>query len=188
MAHSITNSYNPKRPKMPHRRATIDSPIGASSSRPSIKPKRRLTLPLRKSVQFSHLSEVCVLENQEEKTKIWYTGEDHQRFKRERISDVVNFRAQSRQKMPAGGGPSNPSSPGPFCPIGIEQLLSTKGMVEACSSRKNVIQQVLLEQHRQRIYGFRDPDLIAIVSVKLSSNALDASMKRGKFQEMAKFI
>ena len=218
MAHSLTSkfpAYNPKRSsKMPHRRATIDV-ASPSSQRPCIKPsiRRRLSLPpLRKSVQFSQLSEVCVIKLQPK--KIWYTGEDHQRFKRERISDVVSFRLQSRQNTttkpqaappastggsasgdrshgpssPSPSGPANPATSGSSCPVGLEQLLSNQGMNEAHSARKTVIQQVLLEQHRQRCCGYQDPLSIAIVSVRLSATACEGAVKRGKFQEMAKFV
>mmetsp|Transcript_2257 Transcript_2257/g.4936 ORF Transcript_2257/g.4936 Transcript_2257/m.4936 type:complete len:164 (+) Transcript_2257:829-1320(+) len=161
--------------------------------------ERRPSLPL-KSVQFSAFSEVRVFENPRVVTK-WYTGQDHQRFKRERISDVVSFRQRSSRsrggRQDNGNANSNnncgqqqatPPSSGSCCPVGLEQLLSTKGMLEAHSSRKLVIQSVLIEQNRQRTFGYRDPDSIAFLSLKLSANAFEGAQKRGKFQEMAKFM
>mmetsp|Transcript_25426 Transcript_25426/g.40006 ORF Transcript_25426/g.40006 Transcript_25426/m.40006 type:complete len:223 (-) Transcript_25426:199-867(-) len=181
------------------RRATVDTPC---LTRPYTKPRmeRRPSLPL-KSVQFSELSEVRVFENPRIVTK-WYTGQDHQRFKRERISDVVSFRQRSSRspggRQDNGNANSNnkssgqqqatPPSSGSCCPVGLEQLLSTKGMLEAHSSRKLVIQSVLIEQNRQRTFGYRDPDSIAFLSLKLSANAFEGAQKRGKFQEMAKFM
>jgi hypothetical protein len=148
---------------------------------------RRLSLPARKAVQFSELSEVCVVEHNA--SERWYTGEDHQRFKRERLSDVVAFREQSSRESSANT-PAQPAETSSVlrCPVGLEQLLSRKAMVEAHSQRKIVIRSVLLEQNRQRAYGLRDPDQIAYISVSLSSNAFDGAQKRGKFQEMAKFM
>lgn len=193
---AITDAYKPKI----HRRATVDAVPPGSLGRPNPRRMhRRLSLPV--SVKFSNLSEVCVFE-QVTPAEVWYTGEDHQRFKRERISDVVSFREQSRRNgnnhkkssssSSSGGGsaprPSNPASAGSCCPVGIEQLLSTKGLLEAHSNRKIVIQSVLSEQHRQRSFGFQDPNQIAILSVQLSAEAFEGAQKRGKFQEMAKFV
>ena len=73
-------------------------------------------------------------------------------------------------------------------PVGLEQRISTKGLLEAHSNRKIVIQSVLSEQHRQRSFGFQDPNQIAILSVQLSAEAFEGAQKRGKFQEMAKFV
>lgn len=154
--------------------------------------QRRLSLQT-KSVQFSNLSEVCVFEPSP--TKRWYTGEDHKRMKRERVNDVVAFRDQARRKDqgppssgPASSAPSSPTSAGSSCPVGLEQLLSTKAMFEAHSNRKIVIKSVLLEQNRQRSFGFQDPDQIAFISVQLTTQAFEGAQKRGKFQEMAKFM
>lgn len=177
MVLSFSDVYNLKREsKTPHRRATVDAPC---LTRPKPRVERRRSLPLKKSVQFSGMSEVCVFEPCP--SKEWYTGEDHERFKRERISDVVSFRERSRRQS------ANPAS-GSCCPVGLEQLLSTKGMLEAHSNRKIVIKSVLIEQNRQRTFGFRDPHQIAILSVRLSTEAFKGAQKRGKFQEMAKFM
>ena len=72
--------------------------------------------------------------------------------------------------------------------MGVEQLLSTKGAYEAAANRKQVIQSVLYEQNRQRLFGVYNPDQLAYLSVHMSAEALDGAVKRGKFQEMAKFI
>mmetsp|Transcript_14623 Transcript_14623/g.31807 ORF Transcript_14623/g.31807 Transcript_14623/m.31807 type:complete len:184 (-) Transcript_14623:184-735(-) len=183
MALSISDAYKPKREsKTPRRRATVDTPC-LGLARPKQKMQRRLSLPLKKSVQFSELSEVCVFEPSP--TKRWYSDEDHHRFKRERISDVVSFREQSRQNM---GASINPPSASPCCPVGLEQLLSTEGMLEAHSNRKTVIQSVLREQNRQKFFGVQDPVKMAFLSFRLSAEALEGAQKRGKFQEMAKFV
>lgn len=178
MALSISDAYRPKRvSKKAHRRATVDTPCLA---RPKQKLVRRFSLPL-KSVQFSEMSEVFVFEPST--VKRWYTCEDHQRMKRERVSDVVSFRVQARQKKSA-----RPESAGACCPVGLEQLLSTKAMYEAHSNRKIVIHSVLQEQNLQRSFGYQNPDKIALLSYKLSAQAFAGAQKRGKFQEMAKFI
>lgn len=186
MALSVNATYKSNRKresKTPHRRATVDT---TCLSRPKPKHERRLSLQLKKNVQFSELSEVCVFD-QPTPSKRWYTGEDHQRFKRERISDVVSFREQARSKS-RNVAASPPAQEAQCCPVGLEQLLSTKGMLEAHSNRKVAIKSVLIEQYRQRSFGFRDPDQIAILSFRLSAEALEGAMKRGKFQEMAKFM
>ena len=188
-----------------HRRVTVDSPCLVS--RPKI--SRRASLSnMPKNVQFSSASEVCIIETSPtSRTKQWYTGDDHLRFKRERITDVVSLREQSRQKARWGSithptstslssaaasssaattNSSNPTEEA--CPVGVEQLLSTKGAYEAAANRKQVIQSVLYEQRRQRLFGVYNPDQLAYLSVHMSAEALDGAMKRGKFQEMAKFI
>lgn len=114
-------------------------------------------------------------------------------MKRERVQDVAMFRNQARQKKhsaPAAppAAPSNPGTDGANCPVGIEQLLSSRGMIEAHSNRETVIKSVLLEQNRQRTWGFQDPDQIALASFRFSAQAFEGAQKRGKFQEMAKFM
>lgn len=169
------------------RRVTVDSPCLVS--RPKI--SRRASLSdMPKNVQFSRTSEVCVIETSPTRTKQWYTGDDHRRFKKERITDVASLREQSRQKAPAASSAATNSfnPPDDTCPVGIEQLLSTKGAYEAAANRKQVIQSVLYEQNRQRLFGVHRPDQLAYLSVHMSAEALDGALKRGKFQEMAKFI
>lgn len=190
MSPSISDAYAPKSKRVskpaPHRRrVTVDTPCLSRPKPMARRVERRPSLPIKKSVSFSHMSEVCVFEPSPASEE-WYTGRDHERFKRERLSDVVSFRERSRRQRQ--GGSSAPSSPGSCCPVGLEQLLSQRAMLEAHSGRKIVIRSVLVEQSRQRTCGVRDPDQIAFLSIRLSSYALEGALKRGKFQEMAKYV
>ncbi|KAL3816329.1 hypothetical protein ACHAXA_008400 [Cyclostephanos tholiformis] len=215
MTQSILNEYNPKRNmKTPHRRssdnhrrATVDN---ASLSRPPIphelsgltRPMRRHSLQEKKSVQFSSLSEVCLVEHHGPSFAYssWYNGLDQLRFKRERMSDVLSFRNKSRKTTAqeddsaasaASKGPCHPTTvrpESPCCPVGLEQLLSKGSSHEAQSRRRIVIQTVLLEQHRQRIFGYKDPDKIAFLYERATADSLQGAQRRGKFQEMAKFV
>lgn len=202
MALSISDAYKPKSQTARRgRRATVDAPCGLTA-RSNMKPEMKRRLSLQTRVEFSHTSEVCVFERSP--SHHWYTGEDHKRMKRDRVIDVVAFRDQARRNsqgpsMPtsssSSGGrsasssaPSSPASAGSSCPVGLEQLLSSKAMLEAHSNRKIVIKSVLFEQNRQRTFGFQDPDQIAFISVKLTTQAFEGAQKRGKFQEMAKFM
>ena len=172
------NSKSKKAPCRRRRRATIDTPTScmAQLGRPKPNKPRR-----RASVEFSELSEVCVVEPSSYKR--WYNGEDQQRFKMERTVDVVSIREMSKQPM-AYSAEEGESS----CPIGLEQLLSSRGMMATISTRKIVIKSVLLEQTRQRTFGLRDPHQIASVSERLSAEAFEGAQSRGKFQEMAKHV
>ena len=76
---------------------------------------------------------------------MWCSVEDYQRFKMERILDVMQLRVQAREKI---------SPTDSCCPVGVEQLLSKTGLLKARSNRKAVIQQVLLEQYCQIISGY----------------------------------
>lgn len=164
--------------KAPRRRVTVDLPSFTRPTRPL--PKRRLSLEVKKTVQFSEMSEVCVFDAPSP-TKIWYTGRSYERFKQERLADVMSFREFSKAK------PATPSF-GSCCPVGLEQLLSSKGIAEAHSNRRIVIRSVLIEQQRQQAVGCNDPNQIALLSVKLSEEAFKGAQKRGKFQELAKFM
>ncbi len=75
-----------------------------------------------------------------------------------------------------------------MCPVGIEQFLSSKALESAKMNRRLVIKTVLLEQTRQRAFGFRDPDQLAFVAEQVSTEALKGAQKRGKFQEMSRFV
>lgn len=215
---SLSEASCKRQSKTPHRRrATIDAApsyhhlsrggggFAHANNMPRKMMHRRLSLPVQKSVQFSELSEVCVVEH--DPTQRWYTGEDHRRFKRERFSDVVSFREQQQQQQrsqsiaaaaardqryPSDAPPppavmADPST-GAGCPVGLEQLLSSRAMAEAHSNRKIAIRSILLEQNRQRAYGFRDPDQIAYLSIRLTATAHEGAQKRGKFQEIAKLM
>ena len=158
------------------RRCSICGPCAV---RPIRKSERRCSLPpSKKSVQFSEISEVCIVEMSSDQK--WYTGEDQLRFKRERASDLLSF-----SKLATKNSTSAIDS---LCPVGLEQFLSAKKLLAVKSSRKSVIKVVLLEQMRQRAFGFQDPDQIALLSTMESSEALIVAQKRAKFQEMAKFV
>ena len=172
-----------KAPCRRRRRATIDTPASscmAQLNRPKPNKPRR-----RASVEFSELSEVCVVEPSSYKR--WYNGEDQMRFKMERTVDVVSIREMSKQKNNAAMAYSAEERES-SCPIGLEQLLSSRGMMATISTRKIVIKSVLLEQTRQRTFGLRDPHQIASVSERLSAEAFEGAQSRGKFQEMAKHV
>jgi hypothetical protein len=96
------------------------------------------------------------------------------------VSDVVAFREHARIKS---DGPS-----GPCCPVGVEQLLNPRGMLEARDERKMVIQSVLVEQRCQRSFGVRDPVHIARLAAMLSAGALSKAQQRGRFQRLATFM
>ncbi|KAL3769961.1 hypothetical protein ACHAW5_010035 [Stephanodiscus triporus] len=150
-------------------------------------PPRRHSLRLKKAVQFSSMSEVCLVEPCDFSSTNWYSGLDHKRFKRERISDVLFFRRQPRKINPEGATSAEPADD-PCCPVGLEQLLSKGSTHKAYSHRRIVIQTVLLEQQRQRVFGCRDPDKIAFLYEKVTTDSFIWAQKRGKFQEMAKFV
>lgn len=180
---SHSDPFDPKRPsKTPHRRrrATVD-PSCLSRPRPGRTAERRSSLPLKKSVQFAERSELCLFELPPPSDARWYDGRDHQRFKRERKSDVASFRLRRRMRAFVDG-----QEDGGSCFVGLEQLLSSKVMMETQLARRNVIQSVLLEQNHQRAFGLWDPDRIAFVSGSLSAGAFEWAQKRGRFQEMAK--
>jgi hypothetical protein len=199
MTLSIGNTYKPKRvmkaphrkASSPHRRATVDT---SSLSRPheELKPRRRFSLQEKKVVQFSSMSEVCLVDTSPNVSDSWYTSLDQQRFKRERISDVLSFRRKSSEttaEATTSGGACHPGSEEcPCCPVGLEQLLSRGSSHEAQSRRRIVIQTVLLEQHRQRVVGCRDPDIIAFLYERATADSFKGAQRRGKFQEMAKFV
>ena len=188
---SLAEAPKPKRKaKTPHRRASVDAVptgVGGLARPPGRMPRRMSTGALTKSVSFAQKSEVCVVEPSAPKR--WYTGEDHRRFKLERLSDVVRFREDAVQRMrhPQASPPS-PAADTSNCPVGIEQLLSRQQLREAQSGRQIVIRSVLLEQTRQRSHGVKDPEQIAFLSGTLSQDAFEGAQQRGKFQEMAKFV
>jgi hypothetical protein len=130
-------------------------------------------------VQFSQTSEVCVLDRQNVTTATdWYNLEDQARFKKERICDLLSMRGVHSQKAIIQ----------PFCPVGLEQFLSSKARQQSRDSRKMVIHAVLTEQNRQRTIGVVDQDRLALLAFENTADELAKAMKRGKFQEMARFI
>lgn len=170
----------------PHRRATVDALCSLAG--PKVKMSHRPSLPLLgKSVQFSSRSEVIVVDPSHSKT--WYTYADHKRFRRERVPDVVSFREQSRQnKSSSARQQSKPSPTNLHCPVGLEQLLSARSVLECHSNRRAVTRSVLTKQDRQKRRGLRDPDGIAAASIGLSADAFESAQERGRFQEMTKFV
>jgi hypothetical protein len=80
------------------------------------------------------------------------------------------------------------SSSSEDCPVGLEQLLSKGSSKESALRRKIVIQTVLIEQHRQRTIGYYDPDKIAKLTHSITVDSFLSAQKRGRFQEMAKFV
>ena len=202
---------------MPHRRSsdtnqrrvTVDI-ASLSRTSPTLQELSELTRPIRrhslqekKCVQFASMSSVCVVEQQSLASSTWYNGLDQLRFNRERLSDVLSFRNQSRKKTSrdedsatgtyGATEPCHPPSSGspeedPRCPVGLEQLLSKGSSHEAQSRRRIVIQTVLLEQNRQRIFGYKDPDKIAFLYGEATADSFRGAQNRGKFQEMAKFV
>ena len=194
----------------PVRRATFD--IASLSSTPSVKnaqSSRRHSMPIKKSVQFSSMATVCLIKppphsDDVAPTSNWYNSQEHQQFKKERISDVLSIR-RSAVTRPAAAAASSSinttiSSPSTFssssvtysssedCPVGLEQLLSKDSSKESLFRRKFAIQTVLVEQHRQRTIGHYDPDKIAMLSHSITVDSFLGAQKRGRFQEMAKFV
>lgn len=194
----------------PVRRATFD--IASLSSTPSLKnaqSSRRHSMPIKKSVQFSSMATVRLImppphSDDVAPTSNWYNGQEHQQFKKERISDVLSIRRSAITRPAAAASSSistTISSPSSFsssssatssssedCPVGLEQLLSKGSSKESHDRRKFAIQTVLVEQHRQRTIGHYDPDNIARLSHSITVDSFLGAQKRGRFQEMAKFV
>ena len=191
--------YIPKRKmKCPatRRRASIDGPpthrrVSVDSARPSATsfqmhqgrlPRRSSCPNLKKNVSFSQPCHVSIdrhdHNNNLAAAEQWYSEEDHLRFKIDRTVDVKSFRKHATKEVATSA----------LCPVGIEQFLSSKGTEDAKSNRRLVIRTVLLEQTRQRAFGFRDPDHLASLAAEVSTESMKFAQKRGKFQEMSKFI
>lgn len=160
------------------RAATIDySDLARSPSfllQPKPRAAKRHSLPLRKNVQFSSMSDLLIFEHPAPNT--WYTQSDYHRFKEELKMDVLTFRF--RHESPS------PSDTGSCCPVGIEQHIFNQDRLNVYSARRFVIQSVLHEQDHQRVLGYRDPDEIASLAEQLSTDASDGALMRGKFQEL----
>ncbi|KAL3796620.1 hypothetical protein ACHAWO_010324 [Cyclotella atomus] len=165
--------------RMPRRRrVTVSGPCTSPSLPPVDRPRRRYSLPNLKQVQFSDVSEVCVLDRQLiTTTKDWYTLQDQESFKKERIIDLMTLR------MPKNKPPRRAS-----CPVGLEQFLSSKNRQESKENRKMVIHVVLSEQKRQRAMCVVDQERLALLASTNTSDELVKAVKRGKFQAMARFI
>ena len=195
----------------PARRATFD--IASLSSVKNVQSSRRHSMPIKKSVQFSSMATVCLIKppphsDDVAPTSNWYNSQEHQQFKKERILDVLSIRRSAVNRPAAAAAaasssinmtissPSTVSSSSSWvtysssedCPVGLEQLLSKGSSKEALFRRKFVIQTVLVEQHRQRTIGHYDPDKIATLSHSITVDSFLGAQKRGRFQEMAKFV
>lgn len=186
------NSYNPKKEsKRPRRRVTVDclsSTVDFHAQQHLGKMPRRRSDPslAKKNVSFStEKSHVCVDRHSYDDLSTvekWYSCDDQMRFKVDRTLDVHSFRKQ------AASVAKKVATTDVMCPVGIEQFLSVKGAEIAKSNRKHVIQTVLLEQTRQRAFGFRDPDQLAFLAEQASTESMKGAQKRGKFQEMSRFV
>ena len=179
--------YVPKRrSKCPRRRASVDGPT-TSIARPKPLSRgvpRRSSCPnLKKSVAFSEHSAVRFVQQSCDDSAVekWYSSNDHLRFKIDRTIEVRSFRRQAEADM-------KPVAATSMCPVGIEQFLSAKSIETSKLNRKLVIKTVLLEQTRQRALGFKDPDQLALVAEQISTESLMVAQKRGKFQEMSRFV
>ena len=101
---------------------------------------------------------------------------DQESFKRDRIVDLMSLRAPKHKLQR------------PSCPVGLEQFLSSKNRQESKDNKRMVIHVVLTEQNRQKALGVVDQDRLALLALSNTSNELAKAVKRGKFQEMARFI
>lgn len=176
---------------------------------------RRHSMPIKKSVQFSSMATIFLIKppphsDDAAPTSNWYNSQEHQQFKKERTSDVLSIRSSAiTRPAPASSSiittissPSTLSSSSSSssvtsssssyvvedCPVGLEQLLSKGSSKESHFRRMIVIQTVLVEQHRQRTIGYYDPDKIATLSHSVTVDSFLGAQKRGRFQEMAKFV
>lgn len=158
-------------------RTTIDnSDLGSAclTLRPTAsKAKKRLSLPPRKSVQFSSISDLVLFE-QSHSNVLWYTSQDQQRFKQEQKIDIKMFREHLNSAVP---------SPTSSCPVGIEQHIFAPDMTEAYLFRKFVIQSVMFEQKRQRFLGYYDPAQIASLVERLTAESCANALMRGQYHE-----
>lgn len=172
------NTMQKSASKVPRRRITVSGPCPLPPP-PTQRAVRRSSMPIPKQVQFSDTSEVCVLDRRLITTsEDWYTLQDQARFKKERIVDLLSMRDLQRQK------PVRRTS----CPVGLEQFLSSKGRQESRENRKMIIQVVLVEQERQRTSGAVDHNRLAMVALNSTADEHVKAYKRGKFQEMARFM
>lgn len=187
MTLSINNlsQYNPKkRSKCPRRRASMDGPSPYAVQQPLGRMPRRSSCPnLKKNVSFSEHRNVRIFLHSRDDLALetWYSSDDHLRFKIDRTIDVRSFRKQAEAAMDEVAAAT-------LCPVGIEQFLSSKAIENAKMNRRLIIKTVLLEQTRQRAFGLQDPDQLALVSEQISTESLKGAQKRGKFQEMSRFV
>ena len=185
LAISNLGNYIPKkRSKCPRRRASMDGPNPYAAQQPLGRMPRRRSCPdLKKNVAFSEQSDIHIVQNSRDDTAIekWYSVDDHLRFKINRTIEVKSFRRTAETAIKQAAAAT-------LCPVGIEQFLSTKGVESTKLNRRLMIKKVLLEQTRQRALGFKDPDQLAVVAEQVSIESLKCALKRGKFQEMSRFV
>lgn len=171
------------------RAATIDNSDMSASCRELMRPnetaQRRMSLPTKKSVTFSSMSSLVIFERHSP-SPTWYTNRDHQRFKQEIKRDIRSFRHGLSDQTEDLSAPSIDA----ICPVGIEQhVFSPPDMLEtSLLHRKTVAQSVLLEQRRQRVFGYHDPDEIASMCAGLTAKSSEEALLRGIFQESSKAL
>mmetsp|Transcript_131 Transcript_131/g.259 ORF Transcript_131/g.259 Transcript_131/m.259 type:complete len:198 (-) Transcript_131:35-628(-) len=194
----MINAYTGKNTTTLYCQRTTDSAYlprtKPSTARRRRRQRRPSSLTLKKSIQFSTFSEVRTFQQSSSHRNNWYTRQDEKRFKTERISDILSLREKRSIRQIVFGTSGSTSTTttaalgGSSCLVGLEHFLSTRELDRARFNRNIVIQSVLMEQNRQRTFGFRDADSIAHLSFRLSTQAYKDGQERGKFQEMAKFM
>jgi hypothetical protein len=175
------NNLRRREPK--RRRATIDnSSLGNSAglARPAQHvAKKRLSLPPRKTVHFSSMSDLVLFEEHSPFNVTWYTTKDQQQFKRDQKRDITIFRELQRKRTAT----SAPVPPPDSCPVGIEQHIFTPNLAQTYLSRRIVIRSVVLEQKRQKAFGYCNPGHIAALAEGLTAESCADALMRGKYQE-----
>jgi hypothetical protein len=147
--------------------------------RPSQRAQKRLSLPLKKNVQFSSMSSLVIFEHSPCPSDGWYTDDDHRTFRQEQKRDILSFREQLRRNDESTPSSSTSSS----CPVGLEQHIFSQNFFNAYVCRRTVVQSVMLEQNRQRLLGHRDPGMIASLAERLTAESCVHAQLRGKYQE-----
>ena len=177
--HSLQKRLN----LIPSRRVSADNPFRAKSTSHRV-PRRRSCSNLKKSVTFSEHSNIRFTDHRGDGLfkEQWYSSNELLRFKIDRRLDVQSFRRQAQEKSEVMHVAAA------LCPVGIEQFLSVKATENSKDQVRLVVRKVLLEQTRQQALGFRDPHQLAYVAEQISTDSLKGAQKRGKFQEMSRFV
>jgi hypothetical protein len=135
----------------------------------------------RENVQFSLMSELLICEYLPP-TMLWYNDKDYREFKRELRADIQSNRRRLREATTMMDDnlvlPSN---------TGIEHILSTQDIIAANLCKSLSIQAVLVEQSRQRILGYHDPDHLASLYESLTRESRARAHRRGTFHDL-KFV
>ena len=145
--------------------------------------KRTFASQQRENVQFSLMSELLICEYLPP-TMLWYTDKDYREFKRELRADIQSIRRRLREATTMMDDnivlPSN---------TGIEHIhiLSTQDIIAANLCKSLSIQAVLVEQSRQRILGYHDPDHLASLYESLTRESHERAHRRGTFHDL-KFV